>query len=185
MNIGASLQQARTMNGYTQETIARHLYVTRQTVSRWEHNQTMPNVYVLRELSDLYKMPMDDLVSGESFFSSHHKEESPIMNQGSINPFALLGVIVWNSFFFLSIVLVLLGILITTWITIISSFLAPGILLAINMVGMQPWNGWQTAASFGLCLISLSVFPLAMIMSRAMVRHSRLYYRYNHKALYH
>ena len=183
MNVGTSLQQARITHGYTQEAIARHLYVTRQTVSRWEHNQTMPNVYVLRELSDLYGLPMDHLVSGESWDSPQPKEDTLIMKDRSMNPFALLGVVVWNSIFFISIALGILGILLATWIITVSCLFAPVVLLIANILG-QPWDWWQTAGSLGLCLMGVSVFPLVIMMSRAMVRTTRLYYRYNHKALY-
>ena len=111
------------------------------------------------------------------------KEDTLSMKDRSINPFALLGVVVWNSIFFVSIALGLLGIVLATWILTVSCLFAPLVLVAATMLG-QPWDWWQTLGSLGLCLIGVSVFPLAKMMSRTMVRTTRLYYRYNHQALY-
>lgn len=54
MSLGHSLKQARATTDLTQEDIAKRLYVTRQTVSRWEQNKTLPNIFGLQELSSLY-----------------------------------------------------------------------------------------------------------------------------------
>ncbi|MGO2831609.1 MAG: helix-turn-helix transcriptional regulator [Latilactobacillus curvatus] len=35
------------------------MFVTRQTVSRWEQDKTLPNVHVLKTLSVLYGIPID------------------------------------------------------------------------------------------------------------------------------
>lgn len=46
----------------TQEQVAQKLFVTRQTVSRWEQDKTLPNVHVLKTLSVLY--PVAKKISG-------------------------------------------------------------------------------------------------------------------------
>ncbi|WP_244185454.1 helix-turn-helix transcriptional regulator [Latilactobacillus curvatus] len=43
----------------TQEQVAQKLLVTRQTVSRWEQDKTLPNVHVLKTLGVLYGIPID------------------------------------------------------------------------------------------------------------------------------
>ncbi|WP_143808697.1 helix-turn-helix transcriptional regulator, partial [Oenococcus oeni] len=50
MSLGESLKSARNAVGLTQDQVAKKMYVTRQTVSRWEQGKTLPNIYVLREL---------------------------------------------------------------------------------------------------------------------------------------
>lgn len=45
--------------GVTQEQVAQKLLVTRQTVSRWEQDKTLPNVHVLKTLGVLYGIPID------------------------------------------------------------------------------------------------------------------------------
>lgn len=47
MGIGNALKEARMKSNYTQIQVAEKLYVPRQTISRWEQNKTIPNIYVL------------------------------------------------------------------------------------------------------------------------------------------
>ncbi|MDG2978126.1 helix-turn-helix domain-containing protein [Latilactobacillus curvatus] len=44
MSVGNALKEARMNVGVTQEQVAQNLFVTRQTVSRWEQDKTLPNV---------------------------------------------------------------------------------------------------------------------------------------------
>ncbi|WP_143797002.1 helix-turn-helix transcriptional regulator, partial [Oenococcus oeni] len=61
MSLGESLKSARNAVGLTQDQVAKKMYVTRQTVSRWEQGKTLPNIYVLRELKQLYGLSLDNL----------------------------------------------------------------------------------------------------------------------------
>ncbi|MGV0033386.1 helix-turn-helix transcriptional regulator, partial [Latilactobacillus curvatus] len=47
MSVGNALKEARMNVGVTQEQVAQNLFVTRQTVSRWEQDKTLPNVHVI------------------------------------------------------------------------------------------------------------------------------------------
>lgn len=60
--ISNKLKSARLAKELTQSEVAKKLYVTRQTVSRWEQGKTLPNIYVIQELSDLYDISLDELV---------------------------------------------------------------------------------------------------------------------------
>ncbi|HHP7503705.1 TPA: helix-turn-helix transcriptional regulator [Staphylococcus aureus] len=42
--ISKYLKEARESKGLTQNYVAKHLYVSRQTVSRWERGRTLPNI---------------------------------------------------------------------------------------------------------------------------------------------
>ncbi|AOO74668.1 hypothetical protein LCW_00360 [Latilactobacillus curvatus] len=59
MSVGNALKEARMNVGVTQEQVAQKLFVTRQTVSRWEQDKTLLNVHVLKTLSVLYGIPID------------------------------------------------------------------------------------------------------------------------------
>ncbi|MGT2610333.1 helix-turn-helix transcriptional regulator [Staphylococcus aureus] len=56
-------KSARLAKELTQSEVAKKLYVTRQTVSRWEQGKTLPIFYVIQELSDLYDISLDELVN--------------------------------------------------------------------------------------------------------------------------
>ncbi|HDN2165251.1 TPA: helix-turn-helix transcriptional regulator, partial [Staphylococcus aureus] len=43
--ISNKLKSARLAKELTQSEVAKKLYVTRQTVSRWEQGKTLPNIY--------------------------------------------------------------------------------------------------------------------------------------------
>ena len=64
MTFGKNLQAARLQANLTQDQVAEKLFVTRQTVSRWETERTLPNVYFLKDLSTLYGVSVDSLLQG-------------------------------------------------------------------------------------------------------------------------
>lgn len=56
-----NLKRFRTAKNMTQETAARALGVSTQTVSRWECGTTLPDVTMLPEIARLYCVTIDDL----------------------------------------------------------------------------------------------------------------------------
>lgn len=61
MNLGKTLQIARKKAGLTQESVAEKLNISRQTISKWEQNETIPNLYESKKLADLYHITIDEL----------------------------------------------------------------------------------------------------------------------------
>ena len=62
MNLGNDLFQARKKVGLSQETIAEKLGVSRQTVSKWETDETVPDIYQAKKLAKLYNLTLDELI---------------------------------------------------------------------------------------------------------------------------
>lgn len=62
MSLGNNLYKARRKKGLSQETVAEILGVSRQTVSKWETDETLPNVFQAKEMARLYEMSLDDLM---------------------------------------------------------------------------------------------------------------------------
>ena len=54
-----SLAAARVNAGLTQEEVAKALKVGKQTVVNWEKGISEPKMSQSRQLSELYKMPLD------------------------------------------------------------------------------------------------------------------------------
>lgn len=54
--------ELRTKNGLSQDELAEKLYVTRQTVSRWETGETVPNTETLKLLSKLFDVSINTLL---------------------------------------------------------------------------------------------------------------------------
>ncbi len=62
MNIGSNLFQARKKAGLSQETVAEKLGVSRQTISKWETDETMPDIYQAKRMAKLYNLSLDNLI---------------------------------------------------------------------------------------------------------------------------
>lgn len=63
-SVGERLLEIRNQKRMTQEDLAEYLNVSRQSVSKWELNKTMPDVEKLMQLSELYEVTLDYLVKG-------------------------------------------------------------------------------------------------------------------------
>lgn len=71
---------ARTNKGYSQNDVATILHITRQSVSKWERGLVYPDLDNLVRLSDIYKIPIDDLIKGSNEQSMVEKETNNLEN---------------------------------------------------------------------------------------------------------
>lgn len=62
MNFGNNLFQSRKRAGLSQETVAEKLGVSRQTISKWETEETVPDIYQAKKLAKLYNLSLDELI---------------------------------------------------------------------------------------------------------------------------
>ena len=62
MSLGSSLYYAGKKSGLTQEAVAEKLGVSRQTISKWETNETLPDIRQSKGLAMLYHMTLDELI---------------------------------------------------------------------------------------------------------------------------
>lgn len=63
ISLGEKLLDLRKKAGLSQEDVAENLGVSRQTVSKWETNQTVPELIKAKLLSQLYNVSYDYLIS--------------------------------------------------------------------------------------------------------------------------
>ena len=62
MNLGNSLFHARKKSGLSQEEVAEKIGVSRQTISKWETNETVPDIYQSKKMAKLYRISLDELI---------------------------------------------------------------------------------------------------------------------------
>ena len=62
MNLGTHIFHARKKSGLAQEEVAEKLGVSRQTVSKWETDETVPDIRQSKKMAVLYKMSLDELI---------------------------------------------------------------------------------------------------------------------------
>lgn len=62
MTTGEKIQQYRKMQNLSQDGLAQQMLVSRQTVSQWENDQTLPSVDNLIRLREIFGVTVDDLL---------------------------------------------------------------------------------------------------------------------------
>ena len=65
MEFHEKLQHLRKQRGLTQEQLAERLFVSRTAVSKWESGRGYPNLESLKELSKLFSVSIDALLSND------------------------------------------------------------------------------------------------------------------------
>jgi len=73
IKMGRFLAELRKENNLTQAELGEKLGVTNKTISRWETGNYMPPVEMLEELSDMYEMTINELLSGKKLSSEEYK----------------------------------------------------------------------------------------------------------------
>lgn len=81
MNLGNSLFHARKKCGLSQEDVAEKLGVSRQTISKWETNETIPDIRQSKKMAMLYGISLDELID----FDIEIKEIEEIINRTDEN----------------------------------------------------------------------------------------------------
>ena len=62
MSLGSNLYDARKRCGLSQADVAEKLGVSRQTISKWETDETIPDIFQSKRLANLYQLKLDELV---------------------------------------------------------------------------------------------------------------------------
>ena len=60
-----NLMMLRRLNGYSQETLAEKLNISRQAYAKWEKGQSVPDIERCALLAEIFGTTMDDLVHHE------------------------------------------------------------------------------------------------------------------------
>ena len=65
MDLGKKILELRKKENFSQEQLAEKMNVTRQTISKWELNETTPDIKQAKELSRLFKISLDELTEND------------------------------------------------------------------------------------------------------------------------
>lgn len=93
MEVGKKLKDARMKSGFTQETVAEKINVSRQTISNWENEKSYPDIISVIALSDLYSISLDDLLKGDWEMMEHLEECTNVVKSAQ----KLIGAIILNA----------------------------------------------------------------------------------------
>lgn len=122
MDIGGCIKRFRKKMKMSQDELALKLYVSRQTLSNWETNKTLPDVNSLVLLSDVFGISIDELLKEnvleirtliDEFEMEYFNKLSVIFSIElilivmSVYPLlkflSFYGIIVWGSLFFITL----------------------------------------------------------------------------------
>ena len=65
MEFNEKLQELRKSKGLTQEELAQAIYVSRTAVSKWESAQCYPDISLIPQLAEIFKISIDELFGKE------------------------------------------------------------------------------------------------------------------------
>lgn len=74
--IGQYLSSLRHEHNLTQEQLGVKLGVTNKTVSRWETGKYLPPVEALQQLSELYEITINEILSGQKLNQEEYKKKA-------------------------------------------------------------------------------------------------------------
>lgn len=63
-SIGGKIRIGREREHLTQAELAQKLSVTRQAVSNWERDKTLPDIYMIREIAEIFGLTLDEFMEG-------------------------------------------------------------------------------------------------------------------------
>lgn len=119
MKLGERLYNYRKKTGLSQENVASKLNATRQTVSKWETDQTLPDLDKIESICELFNISTDELLKGKkeetsTLINPENKKNKALVISGSI------------LLYFIAII----------WIILSATFLNinPGIMVSIFML---------------------------------------------------
>lgn len=81
MEFNKKLQQLRKQKNLTQEQLAEQLFVSRTAVSKWENGKGYPNIESLKNISKLFSVSIDELLSSDEILTIAETENKTNLNK--------------------------------------------------------------------------------------------------------
>lgn len=128
MAFGENLACLRKGKGLSQERLAEELNLTRQTISKWELNQSTPDLEYLLKLSEFFEVSTDYLIKGEQEeFKDTFVEES-INDEDKASALRLNDEDIYKWCFYVG--------------TVLSAISLLGIIIFVICSAFNPWDVW-------------------------------------------
>ena len=82
--LGENIKSFRKKKGYSQETLAQAVFVVRQTVSKWEKGQSVPDAEMLEKIAASLDVTVNELLGKEISADNEQDKNENIVNQLAI-----------------------------------------------------------------------------------------------------
>lgn len=136
MTFGEKIKTEREKRGWSQDQFAERILVSRQSVSKWETNKNYPSIEILMDISDLFKITIDELLRSDENLKSKVIADSKKSYKSNLKNELLtaLGIIV--AIIFVSY----LKNNQLNWISILDSIITTGAVLYLIHLLFPNWN---------------------------------------------
>jgi transcriptional regulator with XRE-family HTH domain len=91
--IGEKIKELRLASGWSQGDLATRVLVSRQSVSKWENNITVPDIEKLVDLSELFDVSLDELILSKTDNVLPENEDAIAVNDET--PYRALKRMLW------------------------------------------------------------------------------------------
>jgi len=95
--IGQFIKKIREENKLTQKELADKLGVTYQAVSKWENGKNVPDISILKEMSKMFNIDIDEILDGEKKNKNKNNYYYPIGIVLILLSLLLFGMIYYNN----------------------------------------------------------------------------------------
>lgn len=109
MTLGERLTELRKKKNLSQEEVAEKLNVTRQTVSKWELDQSTPDFDKIVPICKLYNISSEELLTGRKADSNNDDQSYNLMTDQEINKKTAKAICESVALFILSVVWILIA----------------------------------------------------------------------------
>ena len=174
MSLGEKIQQLRKAKGFSQEQLADNLNVSRQAISKWETDQSSPDIEKILAISKVFSISTDELL--ENDVANNTAESRPQSNKMPKRLFNAVRRIKDSTDFIDSKIIFMLFTL--------SCFLAVGVCVIVNYAinGQITWaaypiisvpSGWLIITpllfrkyTIALCVLTVIINPFLYFMDK-------------------
>ena len=80
IQLGQQIKNLRTANHLSQEDLAQKLFVSRQSISKYENGEATPDVEKLVQMAEIFEVSLDFLILGKEAEPVNEKKEGRPMN---------------------------------------------------------------------------------------------------------
>lgn len=136
MTFGEKIKTEREKRGWSQDQFAERILVSRQSVSKWETNKNYPSIEILMDISDLFKITIDELLRSDENLKSKviadsKKSYKPNLKNELLTALGIIVAIIFVSYLKNNQL---------NWISILDSIITTGAVLYLIHLLFPNWN---------------------------------------------
>lgn len=99
MTLGERIQKYRKMKGLSQEELGKLLHVSRQTISKWESNQSSPDIQSCKAMADVFGISLEELLNERKKEIKNEKEKTKMdKSTNHRNMIIIFGIVIFVAF---------------------------------------------------------------------------------------